>query len=106
MSDPRSLLVPCDVSTPVTITGRLVHECPFKDESDQGEVTITWLPDGHTLELHALREWLDGFARVKVSHEALTAAIEAELDDLPGITDVSVATTWQTAGFRVHAGNR
>lgn len=105
MSDPRSLLAPCDVVTPMSVTGRLVHECPFEDESDQGQVTITWLPAGQTLELHALRDWLDGFAREKVSHEDLTAGIEAELDDLEGITDVTVSTTWQTAGFHVSAGN-
>lgn len=78
----------------------LVHRCPFVDEVDEGQVTISWWVDGLTLELHSLREWLGGFADEVVSHEELTDRIRDQVERL-GLAGVAVTTRWSTAGGSV-----
>lgn len=97
-----SLTVPCDNNVAVSATGELVHRCPFVDEVDNGTITITWLPDGETFELHALAEYLRGFENSRLSHEEITDRIAFDLI-VPGIVGVTVTTSWTTAGFTVHA---
>jgi len=94
---------PCSSDVTLTISGPLTHLCPFVEEVDNGTVQITWRTRGQTLELHALRAWLDTFQDQKISHEALTDAIRRRLTQLPGIGDVRVTTRWHTAGFVVAA---
>lgn len=98
--------VPCDNYVTVTTTSNLRHLCPFKDEIDNGEVTITWRPDGETFELHALAAYLRGYEQSPVSHEAITDRIQLDLSTTPGVTGVRVETTWLTAGFRVQVQAR
>lgn len=88
----------------VSAAGPVVHLCPFKDERDDGQVTITWHTEGQTVELHSLAAYLAGFADLKISHETLARRIEDDLTEFcPGITDPSVTVTFQTAGFTVQA---
>lgn len=96
-----TLTVPCASQVTASYTAPLTHRCPFRDEIDEGAVTVTWTTTGSTLELHALAAWLDGFKDDRVSHEDLTDAIGDHLDALPGITGVEVVTEWATAGARV-----
>lgn len=93
--------VDCDNNVTVTAEGALYHRCPFVDERDFGAVTITWRPDGQTLELHTLRAYLDTFTNTRMSHESITDRITHDLAVIPGITAVQVNTTWHTAGFTV-----
>lgn len=83
------------------VTAPLIHLCPYRDEVDEGTVSITWETEGRTFELHSLREWLVQFKNQKVSHEELTKHIKDELDFCHGLTVVSVATHWGTAGMDV-----
>ena len=101
MSAELELGVPTTARGQVRATGKLAHLCPFKDEVDDGQVTITWTCAGSTLELHRLRSYLDTFAPSVISHEELTELIQGQLSQVPGIKDVTVATEWPTAGFQV-----
>lgn len=87
--------------TVLRITAPLVHECPFKQETDEGSVTITWETEGRTFELHSLAAYLKTFAPVRISHEALTRHLKDSLNASTGLTVVSVATRWGTAGLDV-----
>lgn len=84
-----------------TATAPLAHRCPFVDEADQGTITAVWRIDTHTLELHALHEYLRSFASVETSHETLTLQIAADLAAVEGLDLLRVATRWQTAGIQV-----
>jgi NADPH-dependent 7-cyano-7-deazaguanine reductase QueF len=96
---PRSVGSGADVQ--VTATADLQHLCPFVDEVDHGTITIAWHCNGATLELHSLREYLDGFKDSELSHEALTDLIRHDLSVIARIDLISVTTTWQTAGMEV-----
>jgi NADPH-dependent 7-cyano-7-deazaguanine reductase QueF len=85
----------------VTVTADLQHLCPFVDEVDRGSITISWRCNGETLELHSLREYLDGFKDSELPHEALTDLIRHDLSVMARIDLISVTTTWQTAGMGV-----
>ena len=91
----------CDsVGVIVTATGHLNHLCPFRDEPDAGLVSVSWVSDGETLELHSLREYLDTFSQERVSHEELTTRISQDIESA-GIKVVAVETEWVTAGMKV-----
>ena len=97
-----NLTVPCAAEgVAVRAAFPLTHACPFRDETDHGQIRLTWITDGCTLELHALRAWLDGFAADRISHEEITGDIQDHLAALPGIIDVRVVTAWDTAGAAV-----
>ena len=104
---PQLRLVPAQTDSPtVTVEGPLVHRCPFVKEDDVGTVELSWVvTNGMTLELHTLREWLDAFVDVEITHEALTVRI-LEAVGAAGVTVGQVHTTWSTAGMtvRVTAG--
>lgn len=88
-------------SVSLSVTGALVHQCPFREEEDRGFVTIGWATRGSTIELHDLRAWLDSFAPKVISHEDLTQTIATQLGRLEGIALGEIVTTWHTAGFTV-----
>lgn len=85
----------------MVISSPLRHQCPFVDEVDQGAIALTWTTDGGTIELHSLRKYLDGFRDRRISHEELTGLIRGEVRGLDGIKDITVETTWNTAGMGV-----
>lgn len=94
----------------VTATFPVTHRCPFRDELDEGTVTVSWTTTHHlTIELHSLAAYLTEFRDLAISHEDLTARL---LDDLQSagqgrspfsVTEVEVSTAWTTAGAAVTA---
>lgn len=95
-----ALLAPVNADVVMTATAPLRHLCPFKNERDVGSAEIAWrTKGGKTLELHELRDYLDSFAEVEISHEELTDRIRRELFELLDV--VSVETTWVTAGMEI-----
>jgi hypothetical protein len=79
----------------ITILRRpVVKQCPFKDETDAGELVIT-VP-GNAPELHALAAAVDAAASGRVSHEDFTRRVAALLP--PGSEAV---TTWRTGPWSV-----
>jgi NADPH-dependent 7-cyano-7-deazaguanine reductase QueF len=82
-------------------TGPAVHHCPFRDEIDEGEVTVRWRVISHTIELHSLRAYLDGLDEAVISHEEFTSVLTQELATLGGIELLSVDSSWQTADLAV-----
>lgn len=97
-SDPT--LLPGERVAVVTATATVRKICPYVDECDHGEVTVSWSPQGATVELHSLAEWLTGFSERRVSHEALTAEVADHLEGI-GLADVRVTSKWRTAGLTV-----
>jgi len=63
--------VAVETASAVTVeaTGPVTHLCPHRDEIDHGTVTITWVCEGRTIELHSLGcvphrlGWLQGQPR-------------------------------------------
>ena len=72
----------------------VVKQCPYKPETDFGELAIT--TDGPVPDLHALAEAIGAITARPVSHEDFTTAVAALLPGGP-----RVATTWHTAGWAV-----
>lgn len=93
--------VPGPVGGFVEVTAELRHLCPFVEEVDRGTVTLVWETLGATLELHALRAYLDLWAGVTISHEYLAEAIRADLAGTEGLRVLDVRTSWTTAGMGV-----
>lgn len=93
--------VPVEATVRMSATSPIQHMCPFVQEVDNGTITVSWDTDGWTLELHSLRAYLNTFQGREISHEELTAEIEAELSGFVGIAAVTVTTTWRTAGMEV-----
>lgn len=96
--------VPCDNDVTLTVTRAMQHLCPFVDEIDYGTITIQWTVNGFTLELHSLAAYLDAFTESHLTHENITDRIRHDLSTIPGINNVTVETTWVTAGFTVKVG--
>jgi NADPH-dependent 7-cyano-7-deazaguanine reductase QueF len=97
--------VPVETKVRVSTTAPLQHLCPFVHEVDNGNVTILWDTDGWTFELHSLRDYLNTFSKREISHEDLTAELRAELQNHHGINNVTVETTWRTAGMEVQCSS-
>lgn len=93
--------VPIEATVTMSATADIQHMCPFVHEVDNGSVTISWEAEGWTLELHALRAYLRTFADREIAHEELTAEIRDELSGHYGINNVSVTSSWRTAGMEV-----
>lgn len=93
-------VVPCQARITVTATGPVVHLCPHVDETDEGEVVITWVTAGSTIELHSLAAHLRTYASQRISHEDLARRLVDDLT-LPGIEGVYVAARFTTAGLGV-----
>ena len=96
-----SLTTPIEAAVRMETTASIQHMCPFVHEVDNGTITVAWETDGWTFELHSLRAYLNSFQDREISHEDLTAEVEAELSGHYGIEAVSVSTTWRTAGMEV-----
>jgi hypothetical protein len=77
-----------------TIRRPVIKRCPFKDETDAGELVITFA--GEAPELHALAAEIDALCAGPVSHEAFTKAVYALI---PAAS--LVVTTWNTGPWSV-----
>lgn len=84
------------------------HLCPFVEEKDEGTVTVHWVTQGRTFELHSLRRHLHDFAEEhqgsRISHEQYTERVRDSLTfqgHLHGLTITRVETHWTTAGMPV-----
>jgi NADPH-dependent 7-cyano-7-deazaguanine reductase QueF len=82
----------------VTVRRLFVHRCPFVDEIDQGEIEISW--DGSAVELHELGDYLDTWATVPISHEAVAEAVRLAVLERGG-ENVEVIGRFTTANFGV-----
>jgi hypothetical protein len=79
----------------ITVIRRpVIKQCPYKHETDAGELTVT-IP-GPAPELHELAASVDAITAGAVSHEDFTAAVAALLP--PGS---QVVTTWRTGPWSV-----
>lgn len=96
-----SLTVPIEADVRMTATAAIQHMCPFVQEVDNGTIAVSWRANGWTLELHALRDYLNSFHDREISHEELTEEIRAELSGRHGIEELTVKSTWKTAGMEV-----
>ena len=76
-----------------TLTRQVVKRCPYKDETDVGELAI--VIDGNAPELHELARQVDALAARPVSHEDFTSAVAALV---PG---AQVTTRWNTGPWSV-----
>lgn len=86
----------------ITISGPASKRCPYRDELDEGTVTITLdLTYGDGPELHTLSERL--VSEDEVSHEQWTDALQDWLmSQCDGrLTSVRVQSAWNTAGMAV-----
>lgn len=77
-----------------TIRRPVTKRCPYRDETDYGELVITF--EGAAPELHELGTLVDNLAAQPISHESFTGQLRAMLP--PG---ASVATTWRTGPWSV-----
>lgn len=93
--------VPTYGAPQVTVKANVQHRCPFVHEIDYGTARITWIPQGNTIEIHSLRDYLATWADTQISHEDITQAIHMTLGDLDGLYVTDVTTTWNTAGMEV-----
>ena len=85
----------------MSATSPIRHLCPFKDEADDGTITVAWRTLNGTLELHSLRAYFRSFAAAEISHESITDTIYRELQRIPSVRVLDVSTTWDTAGMGV-----
>ena len=76
-----------------TLRRQVIKQCPYKDETDAGELVIT-IP-GEAPELHDLAARVDAAAAGRVSHEEFTRKVTALCP--PGS---QVTTTWHTGPWR------
>lgn len=101
-ADPDLLRTVHDLTgTRIQVTGPLVHRCPHVPEVDAGTVTVSWECRELTVELHSLAAYLASWQDQEVSHEEVTAQIRADFEQIDGIDDVSVTSSWVTAGLAV-----
>lgn len=99
------LSVPCadEVRMSAEFTAR--HLCPFREEIDDGTVTVSWVTShGVTFELHALADAIGAREGEEVSHERWTADLTARLAEVD-VADLAVTSTWTTAGATITVGS-
>ncbi len=78
----------------ITVIRRpVIKTCPYKDETDAGELVIAF--PGPAPELHDLAAQVDALCAKPVSHEDFTASAAALV---PG---AQVTTTWNTGPWSV-----
>lgn len=80
-----------------TIRRSVAKQCPFKDETDAGELTITFTGDAP--ELHALDKEVNALTATPISHEDFTWQI-ATAAERAGMV-MKVTTTWHTGAWSV-----
>jgi hypothetical protein len=78
----------------ITVRTAVAKQCPFKHETDRGELAIICPADAP--ELHHLGQQVDTLCAAEVSHEDFTRQVLGLLP--PGS---SVVTTWQTGRWKV-----
>lgn len=78
----------------ITVRRPVIKRCPFKAETDAGELVITF--PGDAPELHNLAEKIDALCAEPITHEDFTRAIAVMLGD-----EVQVSTTWNTGPWSV-----
>ena len=78
----------------ITIRRPVIKRCPFKDETDAGELMITF--PGDAPELHNLSAQIDALCAGPVTHEDFTRGIAEMLGE-----GVQVITTWHTGSWAV-----
>lgn len=94
--------LPTDADCTVTVTGDITHQCPYRDEVDEGQVTLAWLCQGATIELHSLAAYLDAWKDCTVSHEQLVDRLALDLGTAsPEVHLISVVARFTTAGMSV-----
>jgi hypothetical protein len=76
-----------------TIRRPVIKRCPFRGETDSGELVITF--DGPAPELHALAAQVDVLCAAAVTHEDFTGQVVALV---PG---AEVTTAWNTGPWFV-----
>jgi NADPH-dependent 7-cyano-7-deazaguanine reductase QueF len=94
-------LVPETAAQSVTVRAPIRHLCPFKEEVDDGHITVVFRVCTSTFEMHALADYLGSFAAERISHESLTDRIYTELSQQHGPVVERVSTEWETAGAQV-----
>lgn len=77
----------------VTLTRQVIKRCPYKDETDTGELVI--VIDGDAPELHELAGRVDKLAAGPISHENFSRDVASLL---PG---AQVTTRWRTGPWSV-----
>lgn len=78
----------------ITVRRPVIKRCPFKPETDVGELVITFPEDAP--ELHNLAAWVDSLCGDPITHEEFTRAIA----DFLG-SGTQVTTTWHTGPWSV-----
>lgn len=76
-----------------TIRRPVIKPCPYRAETDAGELVITF--DGPAPELHALAAHVDELCADAVTHEDFTASVAAL------VPEAKVATRWNTGPWLV-----
>lgn len=80
----------------LTVEGDVTKLCPYKDERDDGTVTVTFeVSDGDGPELHDVARKLRLYEDVKLSHEDFTRQVKDVL------SATAVTSRWLTAGLTV-----
>ncbi|GAC1575025.1 MAG: hypothetical protein NVS3B18_08680 [Candidatus Dormibacteria bacterium] len=82
----------------VTVTAPVTKRCPYRDEQDDGTLTLTFEVAEQAPELHKLAEELTAWEGEAVSHEEFTALILRWFADAGC---VAARSTWTTAGLAV-----
>jgi hypothetical protein len=78
----------------ITIRRPVIKHCPFKDETDTGQLVIE-LP-GDAPELHHLASQIDRLCTEPITHEDFTRAVAALFG-----SDARVITRWHTGPWSV-----
>jgi hypothetical protein len=78
----------------ITIRRPVIKRCPFKPETDAGELIITF--PGDAPELHNLAAWVDSLCADRITHEEFTRKVADFLGD-----GVQVVTKWHTGPWSV-----
>ena len=75
-------------------------ECPIKREADFGTVEIDWTTTNVSLELHALRTYIESYEGQPLTHEDFTLKVKTDLYG-EGVDDVKVSATWRMEAMQV-----
>jgi NADPH-dependent 7-cyano-7-deazaguanine reductase QueF len=84
----------------VRLESDIAHECPFKEETDYGQVLVIYAPREWVLELESFNEYLKGLSDMRITHEELTQVIAADMQRALDCK-VAVKTTFITSGIKV-----
>lgn len=77
-----------------TVTRQITKTCPYKNEADEGQLSITFYGD-EAPELHDLAARIDELCVEPISHERFTQKV---ISLVPG---AEVSTSWKTGPWLV-----